>query len=188
MNQFDAIIKALSEKYRPIVKSPHCIQIKLKEGRHNIWLTAKGAITFMPHGQQSGHSVTLEQLLKELEHYDYESTDLAAMSRLSYIMGRIDLNRTGIYCDAGFAEGRARAAIIRVHGGDFDIAVRHIHAESSFAAEEWAIKEAIRMYPGDEPVFSDCLAAVEGNKPRAEWIARESNAEADQFGNVRKKK
>lgn len=180
------VIKALSEKYILLTPSANCLQIRLKKGAHNIWITAKGTITFQPYGQQKGHRVTLEELQEELEHYDYENTDLAAMSRLSYIMGRIDLNRVGIYCDAGFAEGRARAAIIRVHGGDFDIAVRHINAESSLAAEEWAIKEAIRMYPGDEPVFSDCLDAVERNKPRATWIAREQNREADSMGNMRR--
>jgi hypothetical protein len=79
-------------------------------------------------------------------------------------------------------------AILRGNGINYDIAVRQIEIATNVLAEDWAIKEAIKMYPGEETVFSDCDPAVKMNLPRARWIPRENNKEADYFGNMRKKK
>ena len=68
-----------------------------------------------------------------------------------------------------------------------DIVVRRVKTKSSAEAEDLAIKKALELYPGDEPIFSDCKTAVALNLPRAKWIPRESNRDADRFGNVRLK-
>jgi hypothetical protein len=106
------------------------------------------------------------------------------MQRLHLIVKKVE-GKTGLFCDAGFSGGRARVAIVRASRGDYDITVRLIEAQDSLQAEDWAIKKAIEMYPGDEPVFSDCEPAVDANQPRARWVSRKENKEADSFGNMR---
>ena len=175
----------LMKDYDVIPRTQHHVQIRTVHGMHNIFFDGGGGMKFQPCGQQKAHPVTENQLRSELKNYKYERSDLALMQRLTFLMQRIG-GTTGIFCDAGFSNGRARVAIIRAHAGDYDITVRQIEAETNIHAESWAIKKAMELYPGDEPVFSDCEPAVKANQPRARWISRKENREADHFGNVRR--
>jgi len=177
----------LSKDYELITKTQHHIQIKTVDGMHNIYIDKNGGIKFQPYGQQQTHIVSEKQLRSELANYKYESSDLAYMQRLSIVMKKA-AGKTGIFCDAGFSENRAKVAVIRANKGDYDISVRQIEVESPYHAEDRAIKMALEMYPGDEPVFSDCKQAVIANQLRAQWIPREDNQQADRFGNMRKQK
>jgi hypothetical protein len=177
------LLGELSTDYSLIVRTQHHVQIKTTHGMHNIWFGKRG-ITFQPCGRQDARAVTANELKSELANYDYSDTDLALMQRLHLIVRKVE-GKTGIFCDAGFSGGRARVAIVRASKGDYDITVRMIDVENSSQAEDWVIKKAFEMYPGDEPVFSDCESAVNANRPRAQWVSRKANKEADKFGNMR---
>ena len=180
------LIDDLAKSYKLIVNSEYHLQIEATGGKHDIWFTKKGEVKFKACGQQATRVVTPEQLKMELAKYSYDESDLALMRGLSLVV-RKAAGRKGIFCDAGFSDGRARIAILRGTGQDYDIAVRQIEIATNVLAEDWAIKEAMRLYPGDEPVYSDCEPAVKMNAPRAVWIPRKNNKEADHFGNMRGK-
>jgi hypothetical protein len=110
--------------------------------------------------------------------------------------------KDGIFVDAGFrrvmlkthseqvhavpGSGWAKIAIIKIAGDDIDIIIRRIDpCESSLQAEDLGIKMAISLFPGDEPVYNDCQAAVNLNAPRAVWISRDCNKPADTLSNLR---
>lgn len=179
----ERLLARLREKYELIVQTQHHIQIEAAQGKHNIFLSKRG-VKIQPCGQQQARDITEKELLDELERYEYCSTDLALMQQLTLILKRVE-GKEGIFCDAGFSQGRARVAVIRSFNGDYDISVRLIEASDSVFAEDWAIKKAIELYPGDQPVFSDCEPAVQANQPRAKWIPRAANTAADRFGNMR---
>jgi fatty acid-binding protein DegV len=181
---YQGLLDDLSVDYSLIVRTQHHVQIKTTHGMHNIWFGKRG-ITFQPCGRQDARAVSPSELKSELANYEYSDTDLALMQRLHLIVRKVE-GKTVIFCDAGFSGGRARVAIVRASEGDYDITVRLIETQNSEQAEDWAIKKALEMYPGNEPVFSDCQAAVNANQPRARWVSRRDNKEADSFGNVRR--
>lgn len=185
--QHRELVDDLMQTYDVIVNNEYHIQIVTVGGKHDIWFTKKGVIKFKAYGQQEPRIVSEPQLKSELAKYKYEKSDLGLMRSLSSIVKKAE-GKTGIFVDAGFREGHARVAILRGNGRDYDIAVRQIEVATNVMAEDWAIKKAIEMYDGDEPVHSDCEPAVRANQPRARWIPRGENKEADHLGNMRKSK
>lgn len=108
------------------------------------------------------------------------------MRDLTKFIGEI-AGKMGIFVDAGWKNGKARAAIIKSEAnGDMDIAVRTIEAQSSYHAELWAIGFALEHWPCEDTIHSDCKVAVEATAhPRVVWIPREQNKQADSLGNMR---
>ena len=176
------LLRRLAEHYPLIVRTEYHVQIETAGGMHNIWL-AKSGLKFKAAGDRHVQQLSAERLLKLLAGYSYAKTDLAYMHRLGAFLNRIK-GKQGIYVDAGWKEGRAKIAVVRLYGENMDVAVRSIETATNIAAEAHAIDLACRLYPGDEPIFSDCQPACEGYH-RARWIPRESNKEADRMSNLR---
>lgn len=186
MRDVNQLIKELSKDYEVIVNTPHHVQIPCLKGKHDIWFTKNGDITFRPVGQREGHFTTPKALKEELKRFDYAKTDQGKMEEVIAFIRNVPI-KEGIFVDAGWKEGRGRIAIIRIKSGDIDVYVRHIQCKSAFEAEDRGIKMAAQCYPGNEPIFNDCKAAVEKNAPRAKWLSREHNKEADKLSNLRGK-
>jgi hypothetical protein len=94
------------------------------------------------------------------------------------------LQEKGVF-HLGFKEGRGRIAIIRRTALETDVHVRHVDCQSASEAEDLGIKLAVQMFPGDEPIYNDNQHAVTLNAPRALWLRREQNKEADELSNLR---
>ena len=184
MRDVNQLIKELGKEYEVIVNTPHHVQIPCLKGKHNIWFTKTGLITFQPAGQREGHCTTPKALKEELKHFDYAKTDQGKMEEVIAFIRNVPI-KEGIFVDAGWKDGRGRIAIIRINSGNIDVYVRPVKCKSAFEAEDMGIKMAARSYPGDEPIFNDCKAAVEKNAPRAKWLSREQNKDADKLSNLR---
>lgn len=181
----EKLLERLSQEFVVHVRSAYHFQIDTGKGYHNLWFS-KGLLKLQLYGNSGWHYVTESKLLKELRAYNPGNTDLARMRSITAFISEV-VGRTGIFVDAGWKNGKAKVAIIKsVSNGDMDITVRMIDAENSYAAEEWAILTAAELHPGKEPIFSDCQAAATKH-PRAEWIPREQNKQADSLGNMRGK-
>lgn len=183
----EELLAILRSKFNVQVVGVYHVKIKTKEGVHDLYINSNGRMKFQAYGQRTPVIVTIDQLLTQLETYSYDQSDIALMNYVAGLLPGYE-GKSGIFCDAGYADGKARVAIIRGHHGDYDITVRLIDAESCFHAEDWAVKKAIELYPGDEPIHSDNQEAVRMNQPRAVWVPRSQNREADTFGNMRGKK
>lgn len=178
------LLHRLAENYGLLVRTQYHVQIETPNGMHNIWFPQDGGIKFQACGHVKWRWVSPEQLLKELSSYNYDASNLAYMQRLSTLVKKLE-GKKGIYTDAGFFGGKAKVAIIRMMDDGYDIAVRDIEVASSADAEMWGVIKAAEMYPGNEPIHTDCQE-VSLRHPRAKWIPREANREADQLGNMRK--
>jgi hypothetical protein len=183
----DELLAILRSRFNVQVVGVYHVKINTKEGVHDLYINSNGRMKFQAYGQRTPVIVTMDELLRQLETYSYDQSDIALMNYVAGLLPRYE-GKSGIFCDAGYAAGRARVAIIRGNRGDYDITVRVIDAESAFHAEDWAVKKAIELYPGDEPIHTDNQAAANANKPRAVWIPRSKNREADIFGNMRGRK
>lgn len=181
MNKED-FLRALAEKYPLIIRTPYHVQISTTNGYHNIWFNKYGDVKYAPCGQSKWKFVDLENLLKELKNYSYDNSEVVFLQSLSIFLKRIE-GRTGIFVDAGFFEGNGKIAIVRAMAGDYDITIRKIKCLNNVEAERLAVEKAAELYPGNEPIFTDCKTI---SHPRVQWIPRKSNREADCLGNMRR--
>lgn len=178
------LVEDLHAEFPLVVRTPYHVQIETANGPHNIWFTKNDDIRFQPCGDKDSYFTTATDLVKKLRSYDYTKTDLAFMQSITKFIGEI-AGKSGIFVDAGWKGGKAKVAIIKsTANGDMDIAVRVIESPNSYAAEDWAIKTAAEIHPGDEPIFTDCQSAAKVNE-RAQWIPRGQNKQADALGNMR---
>jgi hypothetical protein len=183
MNPQHVLQRLAQEGYELIVNTQYHVQIPCAKGKHNIWFDKIGEMTLQCVGQRSPHSVGINKLLAELKQYSYEKTDLGIMEVVKFIQ-KVPIKQ-GIYVDAGFKNGLGRIAVIRVQNGAIDVHIREIGCQTPFEAEDNGIRLAAELFPGEEPIYNDNLAAVERNAPRAQWIDRIKNRDADRLSNLR---
>lgn len=184
MPDITRLLKELGTEYEVIVNTPHHVQIPCAKGKHNIWITKNGDITFQPVGEREGHCTTPKALKEELKRFDYAKTDQGKMEEVIAFIRNVPI-KEGIFVDAGWKDGRGRIAIIRIKNGNIDVHIRQVRCKSAFEAEDMGIIFAAKTFPPDEPIFNDCKAAVEKNAPRAKWLPREDNKDADKLSNLR---
>lgn len=193
------LIEKLSKEFPVIVRTEFHIQIELppagERGQHlcyhNIWFTSNGSCKARLFGDVETYDVgdyfdlTPKKLLARLRSYDYTKTDLSAMQELTSFIAKVE-DKQGIFVDAGYKKGSAKICVVRSQkNGDMDIAVRKVEAISNIDAEKQAILLASRLYPTDEPIYTDCKTLE--SLARVIWIPREQNKQADSLGNMRKK-
>lgn len=179
-------LEELNKNYPVSVHTEYHMTIPAGSGKHNIWLTNIGVIKFKPAGSSKVSVYSdFKAVLNKLKTYVFANTDLAHMRSLSSLLKEIE-GKTGIFVDAGWKEGKAKISVVKAHAnGDLDITVRCITAKNNVEAERRAIFKASTMYPGDEPIYTDCKTAVSAKHPRAVWVPRKQNKDADRFGNMR---
>ena len=131
MRDVNQLVKELSKEYEVIVNTPHHVQIPCVKGKHDIWFTKNGVITFQPVGQREGHCTTPKALKEELKRFDYAKTDQGKMEEVIAFIRNVPI-KEGIFVDAGWKEGRGRIAIIRIKSGDIDVYVRHVTVQVRF--------------------------------------------------------
>lgn len=172
----------LVEEYGAIIRTEYHMQIVCNKGYHDIWCGRKG-LKWRLYGCQMTDYGSPERLLAALASYAPESTDLARMQQLTAFLKRVE-GRVGVFVDAGWKNGQAKAAAICSFGdGDCDVLVRSFQADNAEHAELKIIELAHSRFEG--PIYSDCQGAVAKYGPPAAWIPRENNREADVIGNMR---
>jgi len=182
---FKRLVTELVETRGAIVRNQHHIQIPcLPKGKfHDVWI-GKAGLKWMLHGNQISQTGSPAELLRMLDAYHPEQTDLAWMSSLTAMLTK-HAGRVGVFVDAGWKDGVAKACFVRFHpDGDTEILIRTFDSPSSHDAEVTAIKIAVERCPG-EAIHSDCQSAVEVVGHPAVWIPREKNKVADRLGNRR---
>lgn len=200
INNAMRMLEILAQHYSLITRNQHHVQIRLDGTKyHNIWLIHRANGLKVQFYGQNGTRMFYnpDQLLSLLKKYDYKTeSDLAKLIELDRLSSKIIKGKDGVYCDAGFKDGAAKLAVIRVFGNEIDLSVRHSeNFATSIEAEIAALKFAIRKFPNAQIYFSDCKAAVEeingfyisGEEiVQAIWINREYNTVADNYANLRK--
>lgn len=184
------LINDLQEKYNVIIRSIYHIQIDIGVGKHNIYFNHHGDIKLQLYGIQHPLDVSPVEIMQYLEQYKYEETELSELKSVHKLVKEFKLTKkVGIFVDAGYKNGFAKIAIIRIYEGrDFDISVRHTICDKSHLAEILAIQLALKHYPDETKIYSDCISAVKIiNNPRVEWLARQHNKTADSYSKLRGK-
>lgn len=183
------LIHHLVESRAAIVRTEHHVQVPAGSSMHDVWIGREG-LKWKLAGMRRVLSGPPEKLLAQMDDHVPESTDLAWMKSLAGQLRGLErvvkaTGKTGIFVDAGFKNGKARAALVKLaSGGDAEIIVRCYAATSAHEAESEAIRMAQERWPG-ELVHSDCQGAAKANG--AKWVPRERNREADAIGNMRGK-
>jgi hypothetical protein len=193
MNQ-TRFLQHLAEKHKLITRSEYHLQIEVGEHvYHNIWLDKSHRMRIKFAGNREVIDVirsNMARILEQIDSYKHVESDYYRLKELENLLTKVE-NQQGIYCDAGFKDGKAKIAIIKVDNGDVDIHVRHIEADSPYNAECRAINLALMFHPPHTKniIYSDCLEAVQafnklGHK-QIKWINRKENKEADKLANMR---
>lgn len=188
------MLKLIGEKFPLIVRNQYHVQLRHDEGKYtNIWALKDGSLKVQLFGSLDKFVVYprgMSELMKRLARFDYKSDgDLARMRELEGLMSKAK-GKEGIYTDAGWKNGKARIAIIRIFGNDLDITVREGQYDTSFDAEMVAAKLARSLYPTAHTIYSDCLPVVDAYNKIHEtnvmkWIERGENKEADKLSSLR---
>lgn len=178
------ILERLAQHYPLLIRTEHHVQIQTAKGYHDIWFGKEGTkVKFC--GSRRVQPMGADRLMAELRAYSYGESDLADMQALHKLIDRA-AETDGIFVDAGWKNGKAKVAVIRKQGTAIDVHVRSVEAATCTEAEERAIAFAARCFPDPTaPIYSDCQAAVEKFKPRAVWLPRNANKDADKLANVR---
>lgn len=202
------ILEKVGEEYRLIIRTEYHAQVMVEDRvYHNFWPMRDGRLKVQYAGSRGTHvysfmSESIGKLIRKLKGYNYQSdSDVARMKEIQRLIGLArlahpghgDINRDGIYCDAGWKEGLAKLSAVRIDGDDVDIIVRKVLGiESSQMAEEKAISLAIAHFGATGAViYSDCQQAVNKFRESGEsgiefrWIKRSQNELADSLGNIR---
>ncbi len=198
MNLNNRVIARLVENFGApvvLVRSQYHVQVEVSMGRyHDVWLNDHGSIKWRLCGCRQTESGSVRRMVDRLNtfqpiHSDVEvmaaavqlARDINGVSRAAAQAGIIQ----GVFCDAGYKDGRARIALIALlDEGRIEANVMPVEAADSQAAEEQAIQYALGRY--DMLVYSDCESAVlRINDPRVHWIDRRSNRTADSLANLR---
>lgn len=191
------MLDELSRQFRLIIRNEYHVQIEVERGKyHDIWPLRHGGLKVKLLGMH--HAKTYHDtrhLLNRLDQYDYrKDSDYAKMLELERLLTKAN-GVDGIHCDAGFKDGNARLAIIRLRSGDVDLHVRNgVECVSSVEAEIMAIKLAMNFFfahDKDLTIYSDCRPAVEETlamypDAKIKWVSRKGNRGADQAANMRK--
>ena len=165
------------------VRSQYHAQIACGPGFHDIWFTKYG-LKFKAHGQRSSVEVSLRDLLNGLAKYNYETTDLGMMEAVRFAK-QLPLT-TGVFCDAGWKAGTAKLCVVvkRSSPESSQIHWKEAAATSSYEAELAAFLWACELVPGEQYIYIDNSQVV-ANHPRAKWLNRKQNREADAMSNLR---
>lgn len=179
-------VNALRQAGFPLkVHNQYHVHVLTADGaKHNLWFT-KAGYKFQRAGDRHAKEVSLPQLMAALRGFDAAATDLAAMHAVRELTHRVPIKQ-GIYADAGFRrkDGLARLAVVHLTGNDVDVHVRHVPAKNNEEAEDLAVRLALTLFPGDEPVYND-NANIVAKHPRAVWVPRKDNREADVVAHLR---
>lgn len=145
---------------------------------HNIWADKYHHLKAQFAGEREIFEGKAAGIIERLARYDRNDTDLARMM-VETVLERA-IVASGIWSDASWHAGRARLAVVRVHGGSIDLRVRETTTPDSFQAEMAALAMALELFPGDELIHTDNQSAAKRD-PRFRWIPRKLNATADAF-------
>lgn len=176
--------------------SPHHVQVRSPNGQpHNIWPLASGQFRLQLAGHRKSSICGCKRMLAKISAYMPLESDLAQMNRalevVEVIRRAAAIKRDCIFADAGFRDGKAKYAIIMVHGEKVCAESNTFPCPDVNTAEIVAINRAIMMRTElkvNLTVFSDSRTAVDharqSGHQNVEWIPRERNV-SDKIGNMR---
>jgi hypothetical protein len=179
----DPVARKLVEQYGAIVRTEFHLQIPTTGGHHDIWFSLRDGLKWRLYGDRKTTHGDASDLYGFLDRYNPVETDLGWMRSLTAFIAKIEGYR-GIFVDAGWKEGVAKAAIVKVlKNGDMEIFTYQFHCSSSHLGEMEAINKAKTKWPG-ETIYSDCQGAAHATSG-VQWIPRRRNQLADALGNRR---
>lgn len=169
------IEKIARDVNKVIIRSEYHAQISVgKRQYHDIWVTKNDVIKVKMFGEAKSKIVDFDKLVSTFGGYVKESTTYARAELRKRATG------FGIFVDASYCQGQGRVAILRrQQNGDVDLIIRNRQFFSSVQAEEWGVREAMRLWPGED-VYCDCQGVVRKVKDvNVHWIPRDMNMETD---------
>lgn len=179
----DPVARRLVEQYGAIVRTEYHLQIVAGTGFHDIWFSTREGLKWRLYGDRKTTHGDPFYLYERLDRYDPVHSDLGQMRSLTAFVAKIQGYR-GIFVDAGWKKGVAKAAIVKVLGnGDMEIFTYQFNCGSAHAGELEAINKAKAKWPG-ETIYSDCQGAAH-TTTGVQWIPRRQNKLADSLGNRR---
>lgn len=183
-----------------LVHSEYHVQVVVSgtTKKHDVWLNRFGQLKWKLSHSRDVSSGSHDKMLHRMRRHDVKKTDFAemqnaqqlsnAIARVSRLASENHIQR-GIFCDAGFKDGRARISIIAVLGDEVEAFSHPMEATSIDVAERAAIDRALAKYNDDTLcIYSDSQSVVQSfGSPRIRWIPRGQNRDADRLANLRGK-
>jgi ribonuclease HI len=172
------------------------MQVQLEGRKHDVWLNRHGQLKWkLAHSRQPATG-GFDRMIERFRGAARAKTDLddmraaqelcSTIARVSRIAASHRINR-GIFCDAGYKNGKARISVILIDGETVEAKAFPVQANDVNAAEEQAILTALTLRE-DFTIYTDSRACVQKiDSPRVKWIPREQNRNADSLANMRKR-
>lgn len=189
------------------VNTEYHVQVRsYKSGWHDVWVNKDNNLSVRLNGKRGVKPCnSINDVISRIDSYNSARTDIVAMQEALHIGESIQHAQSvlmdrqldkAIFVDAGFKNGKAKAAAIFItSGGDVDVRIRSIDIETSSQAELRAILLGMELRDEfgefDTFIFTDCQALFEHetvkNAKNINWIPRIRNKGADRLSNLRSK-
>jgi hypothetical protein len=200
------LVELLTQQFgdRVKVRSQYHIQVDSDKGPHNIWLKQTGELKFQFYGDRKVQSdVSFDWILSRIKLQKH--TDVDELRNVLSVTKFIEhsekaakqTDKAVIFTDAGFKNGKARIAAVRINNVEGTVEARSIIvlAKDVVEAEKLAIHLGLGMVTdiaSDIKVYNDNQTAVAlmrqvADGSRVEWLPREKTKIADSLGNMRHK-
>lgn len=197
----DRLVEILSAEFGKesvLLHSEFHIQVVSGTKKHDVWLNKFGELKWkLAHSRQTV-SGSPDRLIRRIQDYEPTKTDFANMQaaqQLCNVISRVGRQasnkgiRNGIFCDAGFKDGKARISIVAILNDRVEAFSDNIEADAIHTAERNAIEIALSKYTDPTlPIYSDSQSVVKAfGTDRIRWIPRDENRPADSLANLRKR-
>jgi len=220
MSKVETLIKKLGSEFgvdNVKINTEHHIQVKvglrkLPNGYCDIWINKHKKLKLkLPLTNKIFDYVSIDFIIKKIK--ELPITDVEKMKKAldfsKFIKRSEDLSKKigdGIFCDAGFKEGKSRISAVHIKGDEINARSKVIRVEDNNKAEIQAVHLGFEMdfhsyiylgferdfhsyiYTDSENAYNYFLKQAEkyGTKSHVKWISRKLNKVADSLGNMRK--
>ncbi len=183
-------------KERVLIHGPFHVQVKEGARRHDIWFNKNGGVKWKLAGNRNVANGSIEKMIAAITGYNVSDSALHQMTLAQELGATMQQAvdwaanhgiKKGVFCDAGFKNGRAKISTVRIEKDSVTVEIRYGSFDTSYAAEEFAIHFALTSsHNAHLTIYSDCKNAVDNlGYNRVVWIPREQNKAADKMANLR---
>jgi hypothetical protein len=193
------ILEKLAQQFgdRVKVRSAYHVQIlsEKMDKPNDIWFTQHGQLKFKLYGnRQVIEDINLDFIVKRIKGSATKKSDLDLMHEMLNVSKFIEhcektFTETGpaVFTDAGFKNGKARMAAVKMEADGTVTAKSYIAAVANIQDAEEAAIILGQSLDSFATIYNDNQQAVARfNTDRIKWLPRNKTSIADHFGNIRK--
>jgi hypothetical protein len=196
--RIEKVVDKLSQLYGANVKvnNAYHIQVLSDKGPHDIWVKKGGSIKFKRAGSPKiFEGISLQGIIQKIGSNKKTTVekmrDMLSLAEIVAISEKaVQTLGDAIFTDAGFKEGRARIAAVKVNGDEIEAkSLKNVERVYEIRciqdAEKAAIEYGLSLDP-DLIVYNDNKPVCEAlNNPRVKWLPRENLKAPDKLASMK---